>query len=264
MDIACELGHPGVADDVYVAARRGAWVLPKYMFGRPIDQQPGLMPSFLPAKMRLKIAKAVVLLAVGPMENYGLPKPDHDPGHAHPTVSSEFLARVGSGDVHMKPNIKSLEGKRVRFEDDSVVDADIIIYCTGYQVTFPFFDPSFIAAKENDLPLFLRAFKPQIPSLFFAGLCQPLGAIMPIAEAQGEWLADYARGLYVLPSEAEMEQSIVREREEMAERYVASARHTMQVDYEVYMRAIRNERRAGLVRARSRTQLPVLARARFG
>ena len=87
---------------------------------------------------------------------------------------------------------------------------------------------------------------------------------MPIAEVQGEWLADYARGLYVLPSEAEMEQAMAREREQMAERYVSSPRHTMQVDYDVYMRAMRNERRAGRIRARSRTQLPVLARARFG
>ena len=264
MDIACELGHPGVASKVYVAARRGAWVLPKYMFGRPIDQQPGLTPAFLPTKARLKVAKAFVKLAVGSMENYGLPKPDHDPGEAHPTISNEFLGRVGSGDVLMKPNIKSLEGKRVRFADDSVVEADAIIYCTGYEVTFPFFDTSFVAPRDNDLPLFLRAFKPDVPTLFFAGLCQPLGAIMPIAEAQGEWLADYARGLYALPSEAEMERWIAHDRQAMAERYVASARHTMQVDVDDYMRALRNERRAGSIRARSRGQVPVLARARFG
>jgi dimethylaniline monooxygenase (N-oxide forming) len=264
MDIASELGHPGVAAEVFVAARRGAWILPKYMFGRPIDQPAPWMPSFLPTSARLKIAKAAVKLAVGDMENYGLPRPDHDPGHAHPTISNEFLGRVGSGDVHMKPNIKALEGKRVRFVDDSVVEADVVIYCTGYEVTFPFFDTSFVWAKDNDLPLFLRAFRPGIPSLFFAGLCQPLGAIMPIAEAQGAWLADYACGAYVLPTESEMQRAIERERDENAARYVASPRHTMQVDYEAYMSALRVERRAGAVRARSPKKLPVLARARFG
>ena len=33
-----------------------------------------------------------------------------------------------------------------------------------------------------------------------SGLLQPLGAIMPLAEAQGQWLADYLKGEYRLPS----------------------------------------------------------------
>ena len=30
----------------------------------------------------------------------------------------------------------------MRFADGSEVEADVIVYCTGYKVTFPFFDPS--------------------------------------------------------------------------------------------------------------------------
>jgi dimethylaniline monooxygenase (N-oxide forming) len=263
MDIACELGHQGVAAEVHVAARRGAWVLPKYLFGAPIDQ-PSWYPSFLPEDTRLKFAKAVILLAVGRMENYGLPAPDHDPGHAHPTISNEFLGRVGSGDVKMKPNIAALDGSRVRFVDGSSVEADAIIYCTGYRVTFPFFDREYLSAPNNDLPLFRRTFKPGVPGLFFAGLCQPLGAIMPIAEAQGEWLADYARGLYALPSQAEMERDMEAERAAMRRRYVSSARHTMQIDFDAYMSGLRLERRKGRERARRLPQPPVVARARHG
>ena len=59
MDIACELGHPGVAEQVFLAARRGAWVLPKYAFGKPIDQN-SLLPSFLPASVRRALAEALV------------------------------------------------------------------------------------------------------------------------------------------------------------------------------------------------------------
>jgi cation diffusion facilitator CzcD-associated flavoprotein CzcO len=55
MDIASELGHPGVAKEVYVSARRGAWVIPKYMFGRPVDAPSPLFPSFLPESARLAI-----------------------------------------------------------------------------------------------------------------------------------------------------------------------------------------------------------------
>ncbi len=38
MDIACELSAPGVAERVYLSARRGAWIVPKYLFGRPLDR----------------------------------------------------------------------------------------------------------------------------------------------------------------------------------------------------------------------------------
>ena len=38
MDIAVESSY--VARSTYLAARRGAWIIPKYMFGRPLDQLP--------------------------------------------------------------------------------------------------------------------------------------------------------------------------------------------------------------------------------
>ena len=46
------------------------------------------------------------------------------------------------------------------FADGSEVEADVVVYCTGYKVTFPFFDPALIAAPDNDLPLFRRVFHP--------------------------------------------------------------------------------------------------------
>ena len=36
MDIAVESSY--VAERTYLAARRGAWIIPKYMFGKPVDQ----------------------------------------------------------------------------------------------------------------------------------------------------------------------------------------------------------------------------------
>ena len=88
----------------------------------------------------------------------------------------------------------------MRFTDGSEVEADIVVYCTGYKVTFPFFDEGFISAPDNDLPLFRRTFHPDIPNVFFIGLLQPLGAIMPIAEHQSKWVGDYLAGRYALPA----------------------------------------------------------------
>jgi hypothetical protein len=125
------------------------------------------------------------------------------------------------------------------------------VWCTGYKVTFPFFDEDFISAPDNDLPLFRRVFKPDIPNLAFVALLQPLGATMPLAEAQGRWIAAYLRGEYHLPSLRAMEADIKREREQMFKRYVASKRHTMQVDFDNYLYDLRKEQRAGAARARA-------------
>src|SRR5919112_1485455 len=135
MDIAVEASY--VAEKVVLAARRGAHVVPKYIFGRPIDQI-GASPRILFA-VRRRIIEGLLRVYQGPMEQYGLPKPDHRFGEAHPTVSADLLNRVAHGEVHPKPNIKRLEGDRVRFADGSVEQADAIVYCTGYRVTFPFF-----------------------------------------------------------------------------------------------------------------------------
>ncbi len=97
-----------------------------------------------------------------------------------------------------KPNIAALEGGQVRFEDGTAEEIDVIVWCTGYKVTFPFFDEDFLSAPDNDLPLFRRVFKPGIDNLVFIALLQPLGAIMPLAEAQGRWIASYLRGEYQL------------------------------------------------------------------
>ena len=136
---------------------------------------------------------------LGDMERYGLPKPDHRFGDAHPTVSDDILSRMAHGTITAKPNIASLTRDGVRFTDGSEVQADVVVYCTGYKVTFPFFDEGFISAPDNDLPLFRRTFHPDIPNVFFIGLLQPLGAIMPIAEHQSTWVGDYLAGRYALP-----------------------------------------------------------------
>jgi dimethylaniline monooxygenase (N-oxide forming) len=130
------------------------------------------------------------------------------------------------------------------------------------KVTFPFFDEDFISAPDNDLPLFRRVFKPGIDNLAFIALLQPLGATMPLAEAQGRWIASYLRGEYHLPPRRDMERDMHRERQRMLRRYVASKRHTMQVDFDNYLYGLRKELKAGAARARAGGfSLPVPARA---
>ncbi len=262
MDIAVDASYS--ADATFLCSRRGAHVIPKYLFGKPTDQIGG--SPRIPFCVRRKILEILLFLYQGRMERYGLPRPDHRFGEAHPTISGRILDRLAHGAVSYRPNVSSLEGRSVRFADGRVEhDIDLLVYCTGYKVSFPFFSENLISAPDNDLPLYRRLFHPDIPNVFFVGLFQPLGAIMPAAERQGQWVARYLRGEYALPSPADRRRDMERERAAMFKRYVASPRHTMQVDYDDFMLAMAREMDAGSERARSAGScLPVVPRAAGG
>jgi cation diffusion facilitator CzcD-associated flavoprotein CzcO len=261
MDIAVESSF--VARRTLVSVRRGEHVMPKYLFGRPVDQiAVSPLTPLVPFAVRHAFFRALYRLAVGRVEDYGLPKPDHRLLESHPTLSADFLGRAAQGEIECKPAIAALQGDTVRFLDGSVESVDVIVWATGYRVSFPFFAPEFISAPDNELLLYRRVFKPGVDNLFFIGLLQPLGALMPLAEAQGRWVASYLRGEYALPPRREMDAEVRREHERMRRRYVASKRHTMEVDFDDYLFALRRELKAGARWARQDGfRLPVTPRA---
>jgi dimethylaniline monooxygenase (N-oxide forming) len=258
MDIAVESSY--VAKSTYLAARRGAWITPKYLFGRPVDQFKN--DPRIPFRIRRRVLELLVTSQLGRPEQYGLPKPDHRFLDAHPTVSGRILDRIGHGTITPKPNIARLHEQEIEFADGTRVEADVVVYCTGYKITFPFFDEDFLAAPDNHIELFRRVFHPDIDNIAFIGLLQPLGAIMPLAETQGQWVADYLKGEYHLPDRQALLADIRADQAAMRKRYVASKRHTIQVDFDSYLYDLAKERRAGAERARAAGfALPVAARA---
>jgi dimethylaniline monooxygenase (N-oxide forming) len=240
-DIAVESSR--IADQTFLAMRRGAWIVPKYLAGKPTDELGGGVLSRIPPRIAVSLLSRKIKSAVGDPTDYGLPEPDHKLGQAHPTVSSDLLPRLGHGDITVKPNIAEFPGGRtVRFTDGSEEEIDVIVYCTGYKITFPFLDEDVFSAPDNQVPLYRYVFSPDHRGLCFVGLVQPLGAIMPLAEAQSEWIADVLEGKTALPGPDEMRREIDRDRAAMARRYVNSKRHTIEVDFEPYKRLIKRER----------------------
>jgi thioredoxin reductase len=247
-DVAVEASR--IADATFISMRRGAYVIPKYINGKPIDELSNPLTAMLPIAVQRFFAARALGIAAGDMTTYGLPKPDHKLFEAHPTVSSELLPRLGHGDIKVKPNIDRFSGGRtVRFVDGSEEEIDLVVYCTGYKITFPFFRPEVVAAPDNRLPLYRRVASVERPGLYFIGFIQPLGPIMPLAEAQAEWLADLLGGRAALPPAAEMRAEIAAEEAKMKKRYVASKRHTVEVDFHPYLREIRRERKQAAQRA---------------
>ena len=246
-DIAVESSR--VASTTDLAMRRGAHILPKYMFGVPTDHLTDSPLARGPLKLQQWSMAAMLRLAQGKVTDYGLPEPDHPVLHAHPTVSQDLLNRLGHGDITVRPNIDRFEGSKVFFTDGTAGEYDVVVYCTGYKVSFPFLDEEVVEVEDNHVGLYRRVVHPERPGLYFIGLIQPLGAIMPLAEAQSEWVGDLVTGVGALPPGEEMRRQVAAYDEELRKRYVASKRHTMEVDFRAYRVEIERERRRSRKRA---------------
>ena len=247
MDIASELAQRPIAKRLFVAARRGVWIFPKYINGQVPDK--GVMPSWMPRFLLRALVKRMIVKAVGHMKDYGLPEPEHHPVDAHPSVSGEFLTRVGCGDIAVKPNIAELQGDKVKFTDGSVEPIDAIIYATGYNISFPFLEKSVVDVVDNHVALFKRIWKPGIPNLFFMGLAQPLPTLVNFAEQQAKWVGAVLAGECALPSAAEMEETIRRDEARDIGKYYQSRRHTQQVNFDLYCAELKREMARGRKRA---------------
>ncbi len=246
-DIAVESSRVAASTDL--AMRRGAHILPKYLFGKPTDHLTDSPLARGPLKLQQLSMAALLRLSQGKVTDYGLPEPDHAVLHAHPTVSQDLLTRLGHGDISVRPNIDRFEGSKVFFTDGSSGEYDVVVYCTGYKVSFPFFTDEVVRAEDNHVDLYRRVVHPDHPGLYFIGLIQPLGAIMPLAEVQAEWVGDLVTGAGGLPPVAEMRHQIAAYDERLRKRYVASKRHTIEVDFHSYRAEIVKERKRSRRRA---------------
>ena len=244
MDIAVEGSHR--ARNVTLSIRRGQWVMKKTVFGAATDQValPGWVPWWV-TSARLRLGA----LLSGGLKKYGLPKPPHSPGQSHPVQSDAIRDRLGAGAITVRPGIERLEKDRVVFTDGSSATADLIVWATGYRVSFPFFDPGLISAENNDLPLWKRMVHPDRPGLFFIGLLQPVGAVMPLAQAQSELVVKVLTGECELPSRRDMVKTMHDDDRRNKRQFYDSPRHTMQVDFDHYLWDLKREMRRGKVAA---------------
>uniref|UniRef100_N1QTX5 Flavin-containing monooxygenase n=1 Tax=Aegilops tauschii TaxID=37682 RepID=N1QTX5_AEGTA len=116
-----------------------------------------------------------------------------------------------SASLHLQLHVERLcEDGRVVFGDGSSILADTIIYCTGFNYSFPFLDTEGAVTVDDNCvgPLFEHVFPPSLaPSLSFVGI--PVKVFAPwFFEAQAKWVAQVLSGKRTLPPEEEMVRSV--------------------------------------------------------
>ncbi len=248
VDLACEAARLHTCKQVTIATRSGAYIIPNWIWSTPFDKLASPLASKLPLAMQRLLLKTTLWLARGNQEEFGVPKPKRPILSEHPTLSQDLLNLCGRGLIKIKPNIKYFEGKNVVFEDGTSQITDLIIYATGYKITFPFFKKDFFNVEEtNDLQLYKRVIHPDYPGLYFIAFIQPLGAIMPLAEIQSKWVSKLIKGNLKLPSKEKQLTDIEEQKLANKKRYNNSPRHTIQVDFYNYKFAIEKEMKKGKI-----------------
>jgi hypothetical protein len=235
-DIAVETCR--VSEFTAISMRRGYYIIPKFAMGQPTDVV-NLRILGLPDWLRLILLRLTVKFNVGDYADYGLERPKHNVLQAHVTLNSELLYFIRHGEIHPRRDIARFEDKKVHFVDGKVEEYDTIIAATGFIITFPFFDKNFIDYSEGDVPLYLRTFHPDHPSLFFIGLVQPLGCIWPLADMHAKLAANAIVGNYAPPPD--MRQKMDAEVEYIRTHFIKSSRHTIEVEYHKHLWALERE-----------------------
>ncbi len=222
-DIAPQIAE--VAAACTVSLRRGASFLPRFVNGAPGD--------YLMTRLRHGVgheALSLVKRLAQAGDAGGTPPAEEEPDHfqAEPEVGrvvrtalrdtrlarwQQFATKttalpesVARGQSVLKPGITAIEGSTVRFEDESEVEADVIVFCTGFEPpAWPF-----LGAHAPARGLYRRVFAPELgKTAAFVGFARPaIGSIPVIAELQARWVARVLSGQCALPGPEAMLEAI--------------------------------------------------------
>ncbi|WP_031069218.1 flavin-containing monooxygenase [Streptomyces sp. NRRL WC-3742] len=240
VDIASDLSRS--AARTVLSVRHGLHVVPKQLYGISCDviaESSWFTAMSMPE--RREYIEQALLVSRGRLSDYGLPEPDHPLFSSAVTVSDEIFSRIRHGAVTARPGIEALEREVVRFTDGSTVEADAIIWCTGYRMAFPFLSGGCPVGPRGKVELYRRVVAPERPGLYFVGLIRPVGAITRSLEAQAEWVARLITGDAELPPQEEMHQEIDTYLEAVAARYGHGLGASIQIDVVPYVRELQRE-----------------------
>ncbi len=95
-----------------------------------------------------------------------------------------------------------IDDKTVQLSDGHTFEAEAIILCTGYAMSFPFLDPSLAYPKCTNLmyPLYERVWCTNNPRLMFLSNITTQGPKIYLTEVQVTAVTEYIKGNAKIPS----------------------------------------------------------------
>jgi len=194
-DIAVDLVPK--AAKVYHSTRRGYHYMPKFIDGLPVQKWLSVIRNEIDdAHAYWDHVTSTFKLAGFAGSDYGLPQPDHEIYQAHPIMNSLILYRIGHGDIIPKPDIREFKGRKVVFLDGSVVEFDVIIYATGFKMSFPFLSKDILPSTSLKEDTFMNSFHKKTDHLIFAGYFNSPSGLGNLSNAGGKLMTSYLKALY--------------------------------------------------------------------
>ncbi|KAI9547803.1 hypothetical protein NQZ68_015069 [Dissostichus eleginoides] len=239
-DIAVEISRS--AKKTFLSTRQGAWVIGRMSSnGLPLDMT---AITRLNNMLTLLLPRTLVNWAAERALNYkydhrlyGL-KPKHRLMDRRPLINDDLPGRILQGALVMKTNLKGFKDSGVEFEDGSMEEnIDAVVFCTGYNGTFPFLPSALTHGPQRELTLYKTLFPPSLvrPTLAVMGLFQTKGPITPIVEMQARWAVKVFTGSSCLPPKEKMLEVIESERKRNMKSYPCPRTAALQVEYIPYL-----------------------------
>ncbi|XP_027514310.1 dimethylaniline monooxygenase [N-oxide-forming] 1 [Corapipo altera] len=239
VDIAVEASR--VASKVTICTHRGAWLLSRvFDHGYPWDMVyntrfMSLIRNNLPGSLSWGWVNYNVNQRFN-HENYGL-QPEKRCLVREPLLNDDLPSYILTGRVTIKPGVKEFKANSVVFhncpEEEPV---DIVVFCTGYNASFPFLEESVVKVENKHASLYKYVFPTHLQknTLAVIGLIKPFGAIMPVTEMQARWVTRVFKGLCQLPPQSVMEKE-VNEKKNQVKWFGLSFDEVLKTEWLVYM-----------------------------
>uniref|UniRef100_A0A8C3QNG4 Flavin-containing monooxygenase n=1 Tax=Cyanoderma ruficeps TaxID=181631 RepID=A0A8C3QNG4_9PASS len=231
-----------VAAKVTISTTRGAWLLSRvFEHGYPWDmilntRFMSLIKTNLPAPLSWWLINYKVNQRFN-HENYGL-QPEKSWQVREPILNDDLPSYILTGRITIKPGVKEFKDNSVLFhncpEEEPI---DIVVFCTGYIVSFPFLEESMVRVENKHASLYKYVFPTHLqkPTLAVLGLIKPFGAIMPVAEMQARWVSRVFKGLCQLPPQSVMEKEVNEKKKNQVQWFGLTFDEVLKTEWLVYL-----------------------------
>ncbi|CAK7212559.1 hypothetical protein SCUCBS95973_001505 [Sporothrix curviconia] len=238
VDVACEIAPH--AASVHLVTRRGGWVLPRFVLGKPAEAYDNRATQlWLPSRLSQWLQTQLLGFVEGRLPPAIVP--DHRILEQNPTIRGDFLEKVRMGQITVaRGDVVRTTATGVVVQSTDTRDkkdagreyelpVDVVIFGTGYQVfDLPYLPANVVHPTEGSdsgIDLYRLIHPLHHANLFFHGYVDPQGALAPVVEAQARYTAAMIAGRIPTPSLEEKLQGIAALRAYQRRHFVHSDRH---------------------------------------
>ncbi|XP_053806901.1 flavin-containing monooxygenase 1-like isoform X1 [Vidua chalybeata] len=239
-DIAVEASR--VAAKVTISTTRGAWLLSRvFEHGYPWDM---ILNTRLMSLIKTNLPRPLSWWLINykvnrwfSHENYGL-QPENSWLVREPLLNDDLPSYILTGRITIRPGVKEFKDNSVLFhncpEEEPV---DIVVFCTGYTISFPFLEESVVRVENKHASLYKYVFPTHLhqPTLAVLGLIKPLGGIMPVSEMQARWVSRVFKGLCQLPPQSVMEKEVNEKKKNQIQWFGLTFDEVLKTEWLVYL-----------------------------